>query len=81
MRRNGQQTQRSFFLDKQTMPDTRKVFFQFPDDEQRRYTLLRFLNRSDAQEFKHVLICALHFSDHVINKNIRTKSDSGLSRN
>ena len=44
-------------------------FFKFPDDEQRRNTLLRFLNRSDAQEFKHVLIFALHFSDHVINKN------------
>ena len=40
----------------QTMPDTRK-------------TLLRFLNRSDAQEFKHVLVFAIHFSEHVINKN------------
>ena len=40
----------------QTMPDTRKgAFFQFPDDEHQRNTLLRFLNRSDAQEFKHVL--------------------------
>ena len=23
----------------------------------------------DAQEFKHVLVCAIHFSEHVINKN------------
>ena len=54
----------------QTMPDTRKEhFFQFPEDEQHRKTLLRFLNRSDAQEFKLVLVCAKHFSDHVINKN------------
>ena len=46
-----------------------RTFFQFPDDEQQRKTLLGFLNCSDAQEFKHVLVCALHFSDHVINKN------------
>ena len=33
----------------QTMPDTRKEhFFPFPEDEQQRKTLLRFLNRSDA---------------------------------
>ena len=32
-------------------------------------TLLRFPYRSDAQEFKHVLVCAIHFSKHVINKN------------
>ena len=44
-------------------------FFQFPEDEQQRKTLLKFLNCSDAQEFKHVLVCAIHFSDHVINKN------------
>ena len=31
--------------------------------------LLRFLNRSDAQEFKHVLICIKRFSEHVINRN------------
>ena len=42
-----------------------RAFFQFPDDEQRRNPLLRFPNRSDAQEFKHVLICALHFSNYV----------------
>ena len=46
-----------------------RTFFEFPDDEQQRKTLLRFLNCSDAQEFKLVLVCALHFSDHVINKN------------
>ena len=46
-----------------------RAFFQFPDDEQQRKTLLRFLNCSDAQKFKHVLVCAIHFSDHVINKN------------
>ena len=44
-------------------------FFQFPEDEQQMKTLLRFLNRSDAQEFKQVLVCAKHFSDNVINKN------------
>ena len=46
-----------------------RAFFPFPEDEQQRKTLLRFLNRSDAQEFKHVLVFAKHFSDHVINKN------------
>ena len=46
-----------------------RAFFQFPDDEQQRKTLLGFLNCSDAQEFKHVLVCAIHFSEHVINKN------------
>ena len=46
-----------------------RAFFQFPDDEQQRKTFLRFLNCSDAQEFKHVLVCAMHFSEHVINKN------------
>ena len=40
-----------------------RALFQFPADEQRRNTLLRFLNRSDAQEFKHVLVCAMHFSN------------------
>ena len=30
------------------MPDTRKSIFPFPEDEQQRKTLLRFLNRSDA---------------------------------
>ena len=29
----------------------------------------RFLNRSNAQEFKHVLVCTKHFSDHAIKKN------------
>ena len=33
------------------------ALFEFPDDEQQRKTLLRFLNCSDAQEFKHVLFC------------------------
>ena len=46
-----------------------RAFFQFPDDEQQRKTLLRFLNRSDAQKFKLVLVCSLHFSNYVINKN------------
>ena len=47
-----------------------RTFFQFPGDEQQRKTLLKFLNRSDAQEFKHVLVCVIKsFSDHVINKN------------
>ena len=46
-----------------------RAFFQFPDYEQQRNTFLKFLNRSDAQEFKHVLVFAIHFSDHVINKN------------
>ena len=31
-------------------------------------TLLGFPNRSDAQEFKHVLVCAMHFSNHVIKR-------------
>ena len=31
--------------------------------------MLSFLNCSDAQEFKHVLVCAIYFSEHVINKN------------
>ena len=44
-------------------------FFQFPEYEQQKKTLLRFLNRSDAQEFKQVSVCAIHFSDNVINKN------------
>ena len=30
------------------------AFFPFPEDEQQRKTLLRYLNRSDAQEFKQV---------------------------
>ena len=46
-----------------------RAFFQFPDDEQQRKTLLGFLNCSDAQEFKHVLVSVIRFSDHVINKN------------
>ena len=59
--------QRSLMLHKPCRARER-AFFQFPDEQQRK-TLLGFLNRSDAQEFKHVLVCAIHFSDHVINKN------------
>ena len=51
-----------------------KKKFQFLEDEQQRNTLLRFLNRSDAQEFKHVLVCAEHFPGHVINKNVKRLS-------
>ena len=31
------------------------------EDEQQRKTWFRFLNSSDAQEFKHVLLCVKHF--------------------
>ena len=52
--------QRSLMLHKPCRTRER-AFFQFPDDEQQRKTLLRFLNCSDAQEFKHVLVCAYTF--------------------
>ena len=37
------------------------TLFEFPEDEQQRKTWLRFLNWSDAQEFKHVLLCPKPF--------------------
>ena len=61
MRRKCQQLQRSQMFHKPCQTRERNIF-PFPEDEQQRKTLLRFLNRSDAQEF-------IHFSEHVINKN------------
>ena len=66
-RKCGQQLQRSLMLHKPCRARERSIF-PFPEDDQQRKTLLRFLNRSDAQEFEHVLVCAIHFSN-VINKN------------
>ena len=55
------------FLDaSQTMPDTRKSFFFNSLKMRSGGTLLRFPNRSDVQEFKHVLVCAMHFSNYIV---------------
>ena len=53
----------------QTMQDARKEHFLNSLKMSSRGRLLRFLNRSDAQEFEHVLVCVKRFSDHVISKN------------
>ena len=47
----------------------KETVFELPEDEQQRNLWLRFINRSDVEEFKHIFVCAKHFSEDVIKKN------------
>ena len=47
----------------------KETVFALPEDGQQRNLWLRFITRSDVEEFKHIFVCAKHFSEDVIKKN------------
>ena len=47
----------------------KETVFPLPEDGQQRNLWLRFINLSDVEEFKHIFVCAKHFSEDVIKKN------------